>query len=152
MCWLSGGRKVNSLDCTYTQRVEVNGRTLVESLSERRARSTQRGKRATRLTSPAQDRKLVVKVKRNRFSPVSRLSREWARACSISISERTAARRAVMAGLPARRPAQRIPLSPSHKRGVGSSGVLITSVGVQNGIVFCGQRKSDFASMLPMVE
>ena len=41
--------QVNSLDCTYTQRVEVNGRTLVESLSERRARSTQGRKRATAL-------------------------------------------------------------------------------------------------------
>lgn len=69
-----------------------------------------------RLTSPAQDRKLVVKIKRNRFSPVSRLSREWERSCRISISVRTATRRAVMAGLPARRPAQRIPLSPIHKR------------------------------------
>ena len=39
-----------------------------------------------RLTSPAQDRKLVVNIKRNRFSPVSCLSREWACACSISIS------------------------------------------------------------------
>ena len=58
-----------------------------------------------RLTSPAQDRKLVVKIKRNKFSPVSRLSRECERACSISISVRTATRRAVMAGLHARRPA-----------------------------------------------
>ena len=68
-----------------------------------------------RLTSPAQDRKLVVKIKRNRFSPVSRLSGEWVQACGMSISVRTATRRAVMAGLSARRPAQRIPLSPTHK-------------------------------------
>ena len=43
-----------------------------------------------RLTSPAQDRKLVVKIKRNRFSPVSRLSREWERACSICVCLLTA--------------------------------------------------------------
>ena len=69
-----------------------------------------------RLTTASQDRKLVLKVKRNRFAPVSRLYREWARSCSVSISERTATRRAVRAGLLARRPALRIPLSPMHKR------------------------------------
>ena len=97
-----------------------------------------------RLTSPAQDRKLVVNIKRNRFSPVSRLSREWACACSIIISMRTATRRAVMAGLLC------VDLLSGFRRlqvtnVVGSSGAFIISGGVQNGIVLCGQTKADFA-------
>lgn len=69
-----------------------------------------------RITSPLQDRKLCLMVKRNRFTPVSHLHPGWAAACGINCSSRTARRIVLTAGLRSCRPLARIPLSPSHRR------------------------------------
>lgn len=67
-----------------------------------------------------------------------RPEREWERACHIAV--RTATSRAIMTGFV---------LSEfrciQFASVVGSSGVLIISLGVQNGIEFCGQTRADFA-------
>lgn len=52
MCWLPGGRKVNSLDCTCSCALKVSKSTVERWWNRyryRRARSTQRGKRHANL-------------------------------------------------------------------------------------------------------
>ena len=82
---------------------------LVESLSERMTHSTQPGQRTTAKLNGESEEKQIF----------SSLSREWTRACGIPVTVvRTAARRALIEGLPARRPPQMIvsnPLSLIHK-------------------------------------
>lgn len=64
-----------------------------------------------RITTPREDRQLILSIKMNRFTPVARLWPAWGHG-----SVRTATRRAVQAGLRAYRPLTRIPLSLKNRR------------------------------------
>ena len=69
-----------------------------------------------RSTNPAQDRYLVVSASRNRHSNARKLQDELQRASGVHVSDQTVRNRLHDAGMRARRPAIRIPLSVNHRR------------------------------------
>ena len=69
-----------------------------------------------RSTTPAQDRFLVVSASRNRHSNARKLQDELQRASGVHVSDQTVRNRLHDAGMRARRPAIRIPLSVNHRR------------------------------------
>ena len=69
-----------------------------------------------RRSSAAQDRKLVLQTKRNRFTATRVLHMVWRQVCGVNVSVRTAYRRLLAANLRSRRPLLRIPLGPQHRR------------------------------------
>ncbi|GFY35345.1 transposable element Tcb2 transposase [Trichonephila clavipes] len=70
----------------------------------------------TRVTTPRQDRYLVISARRQRGSTARALGSALTVATGIRISRQTVYRRLNHAGLYARRPAVCIPLTAAHKR------------------------------------
>ena len=68
------------------------------------------------LVSCRQKKQLILKVKRNRFTPVSVIAQEMRAAEALNCSMRTARRLVYNAGYKARIPAVRIPLGYYHRR------------------------------------
>lgn len=80
------------------------------------ATNRKEGSGRPKLTTESQNRHLCVAVKRNRFTPLSRLYPTWRIASNVNCSYRTARRIVFKAGLRARRPLIRIPLPPRNRR------------------------------------
>lgn len=88
----------------WWNRYEVNG-----------AANRQKGSGRPRAATASQERRLCLTVKRNRFTPVSRLYCPWSQATGVNISCRTAQRIVNRGGLRCCRPLVRIPLSLTHR-------------------------------------
>ncbi|GFV17673.1 transposable element Tcb2 transposase [Trichonephila clavipes] len=67
-------------------------------------------------TTPADDRYIVLKAKRNRRQTAGEIARHTTQAIGRPISRFTVARRLHGGGLFARRPVRRVPLTPAHRR------------------------------------
>ncbi|GFY30304.1 HTH_Tnp_Tc3_2 domain-containing protein [Trichonephila clavipes] len=72
--------------------------------------------RSPRVTTPNEDRYLVVTAKRNRRSTASDLSRQLSSATGTTVSRQTVYRRLGHIGLYARRPVRCVPLTATHCR------------------------------------
>ncbi|GFV61166.1 transposable element Tcb2 transposase [Trichonephila clavipes] len=70
----------------------------------------------SRGTTPADDRYIVLKARRNRRQTVGEIARHTAPATGRPISRFTVARRLHGGGLFARRPVRSVPLTPAHQR------------------------------------
>ncbi|GFT30626.1 transposable element Tcb1 transposase [Trichonephila clavipes] len=94
-------------------RGRINGK-----LEEGRSVTTIRGFSSSRPrgTTPADDRYIVLKARRNRLQTVGEIARHTTQATGRPISRFTVARRLHGGGLFARRPVRCVPLTPAHRR------------------------------------
>jgi transposase-like protein len=102
----------------FAQRMQISARTVQKWWNQYLNEGTVKrkvGSGRPRKTTVRQEASLILKVKRNRFKPLTKLGQEWIQEHQLNCSLRTARRIALKAGYRACYPAIRIPLRYHHR-------------------------------------